>query len=280
MKRPLLSVDLRRLTPTDAEAGVALAQRVGWSHSAVQWEQFIRWSGEGAFGIFAGAHLVATTIVTVHGAALAWVGAVITDPDYQGQGLARQLMERALAYTHEQNIANTLLDATDKGYPLYERLGFRPLYRNLIFAGLANGTPPATPYPCLTADNLDGVIAQDAAMMGCSRAPIIRDLWQADAAWGDDEGYLFVQQNTTGVSLGPWYHRTAEGAERLLRTALTSLPPETRARVIIPEANVEAQRVAQTSALSLIGSGWRMALGDNPPGLMTSAYGIASFAVG
>jgi GNAT superfamily N-acetyltransferase len=49
---------------------------------------------------------------------------VVTHPAYRRRGLARRLVQVALAWLDEQGIQRAELHATDMGRPLYEALGF------------------------------------------------------------------------------------------------------------------------------------------------------------
>jgi GNAT superfamily N-acetyltransferase len=49
---------------------------------------------------------------------------VVTHPAYRRNGLARRLVQAALAWLDERGIQRAELHATDMGRPLYEELGF------------------------------------------------------------------------------------------------------------------------------------------------------------
>ena len=51
---------------------------------------------------------------------------VYTEPEFRGQGLARQLMLMVLAWLREQGFRMAALHASVAGKHLYETLGFRP----------------------------------------------------------------------------------------------------------------------------------------------------------
>jgi GNAT superfamily N-acetyltransferase len=51
---------------------------------------------------------------------------VYTDPAWRRRGVARTLMERAIAWAREEGIARLVLHASDDGRALYEDLGFEP----------------------------------------------------------------------------------------------------------------------------------------------------------
>lgn len=51
---------------------------------------------------------------------------VYTDPAWRGQGIARALMQRLMAWARAQGADRVLLHASDAGRPLYQSLGFVP----------------------------------------------------------------------------------------------------------------------------------------------------------
>ena len=61
-----------------------------------------------------------------YGADLAWIGMVLTLPEFRGRGLARKLMEHSIAYCERRGVGWAKLDATDMGAPIYAKLGFEP----------------------------------------------------------------------------------------------------------------------------------------------------------
>jgi GNAT superfamily N-acetyltransferase len=54
---------------------------------------------------------------------------IATDARHRGQGLARRLMSVALEEARERGCETSTLQATSKGYPVYERLGFETACR-------------------------------------------------------------------------------------------------------------------------------------------------------
>src|SRR5207244_2161109 len=79
---------------------------------------------EGCFGIERDGKLVATTTAICYGGRLAWIGMVLTDVEYRGQGMATALMGRAMEFVDSRQVEIVKLDATDMGWPLYRRFGF------------------------------------------------------------------------------------------------------------------------------------------------------------
>ncbi len=52
---------------------------------------------------------------------------VATLPEHRGRGLARRLLHRALLEARARGLGVSSLQATKMGYPVYERLGYRPI---------------------------------------------------------------------------------------------------------------------------------------------------------
>jgi GNAT superfamily N-acetyltransferase len=70
----------------------------------------------------------AATFARPAAVAVYWVA---TLPEYQGRGYAEALVRYALAQTGR---ARTLLQASPAGYPLYERMGYRPVTKFTYYA--------------------------------------------------------------------------------------------------------------------------------------------------
>jgi GNAT superfamily N-acetyltransferase len=117
-----MSSRTRILEAKDVPRALALSRAVGWNQTPADWALVIEMNPQGCFALECDGQLVATTSTIRYGTALAWVGMVLTHPEYRGRGYARTLMERAL--DHLSDVATVKLDATEMGRPLYEKLGF------------------------------------------------------------------------------------------------------------------------------------------------------------
>ena len=286
--RPPEKPTLRRLHLGDAPRAFALSQAAGWSHTLADWERLITWGGRGCFCIARREHLLATAVTVGYGHDRAWIGMVIVHPDHRRKGLGTQITRAAMEYLQQQHVERILLDASEMGRPLYEKLGFRTLYSVEIWEGRASrylGSRAST----LRQADLPAIIAMDADVFGVSRARIIRRLVQdfphlgwVDKQRGQIEGFLLAQ--TSGehaVHLGPWIHRSPWGAEKLLRTALDALIGK-QVRVDIPDRNTQATVFAHNYDLRYQRHCTRMIYGDAPapPEIIHRQYGVASLATG
>lgn len=58
---------------------------------------------------------------------------VYTKQEYRRQGIATQLLNRILEDAKERNVGKLYLSATDMGKPVYEKLGFETLTRDMVY---------------------------------------------------------------------------------------------------------------------------------------------------
>jgi GNAT superfamily N-acetyltransferase len=112
---------IRLLSLADLPALLRLSQRVCWNQTEDDWGRLIALQPLGCFGIDVDGALAATATVICYHPDLAWLGMVLTLPEFRGRGLARQLVEHAVGYAGRRTIR---LDASDMGHALYRSLGF------------------------------------------------------------------------------------------------------------------------------------------------------------
>lgn len=58
---------------------------------------------------------------------------VSTHPDYRRRGIATQLLKQLIQDAKERGVGKLYLTATDMGKPLYEKLGFETLTRDMAY---------------------------------------------------------------------------------------------------------------------------------------------------
>ncbi len=107
---------IRILEPSDVPQAHALSQAVGWNQTPADWRLVIEMNPSGCFAVECGGTVVATTTTIRYGTDLAWIGMVLTHPEFRGRGYARALMERGL--DHLDDVQTVKLDATEMGAPI------------------------------------------------------------------------------------------------------------------------------------------------------------------
>src|SRR6187399_1749266 len=113
---------IRCLRDADLADCMKLKEAAGWNQTLADWQALLRWEPAGCFGIEAEGRVVSTATAVVHDG-VGWIGMVLTDPLFRGQGMATALMKHSLTYL--EPLARTVkLDASSEGEPIYRKLGF------------------------------------------------------------------------------------------------------------------------------------------------------------
>ncbi|WP_187395035.1 GNAT family N-acetyltransferase [Pigmentiphaga aceris] len=109
----------RPLHAADAAAAHRLTQSIHWSHRLIDWQALLR-NGTGVAAL-AGDEIVGVAMYWLHDDTHASLGMVITAPDYQGQGIDREMVERVMPALAGRSV---LVNAFADSRSMYEDLGF------------------------------------------------------------------------------------------------------------------------------------------------------------
>ena len=228
---------------------------------------------------------VGTVGATNYGA-FAHVGLMAVHPDAQRQGVGLALMQFLLDRLDRQQVPLVLLDASEMGQPLYDKLGFVAYDETLIFQRPGNSPTRDRPanIQCISARNLDELVQWDIRFFGADRRKVFQALVAVypERAFllrdesGQIEGYLFAQKNR----IGPWVMRRSNHAGALLQAAL-ALPYEETASAAVPAVNQEAIALLQSQGFEHVRTNRHMGRGPGePPGQRKQIYAQASLAIG
>ncbi len=216
---------MRLLEPSDISQALALSQAVGWDQTPADWSLVIEMNPSGCFAMECDGVLVATTTTIRYGTELAWIGMVLTHPEFRGRGYARSLMQQAL--DHLADVQTVKLDATEIGRPLYKKLGFVDecaIERWLRAAG------PSTP---VAVNEYTSQPLLDRPAFGADRSALLYRLAQFEAA-SMNAGFAMGRGNR----FGPCVSRSKESAEKLAQWFLARHPDEEILWDLFPENNL------------------------------------------
>jgi predicted GNAT family acetyltransferase len=220
-----MSNPIRLLTPADVPQALGLSRSVAWNQTAEDWRLVIEMNPEGCFAIEQEGAVVATTTTIRYGTDLAWIGMVLTHPDFRGRGYARALMERAL--DHLDGIETVKLDATEMGAPLYKKLGFVdecPIERWTF-------TPNSSASASVETYAVNPALDQEA--FGADRSALLNRLAKIESASLKD-AYAMGRGNR----FGPCVSRSKESARILAQRYLANHPNQPRVWDLFPENNL------------------------------------------
>jgi len=220
------------MTKADIPAGVRLKEIAGWNQTAADWKRFLEASPQGCFVAEHDGRLCGTATTISFENRLAWIGMVLVDPEYRGQGIGTKLLARAIEYLNDLKIAAIKLDATPQGKPLYEKLQFVAEYeierwtlrRSASETAKRSGLDSREP---LSQEFLESIFEADKESFGADRSSLLKSLhrdapeftagiWNAGAI----EGYALGRRGSFADHLGPWMARNAATARYLLETFL------------------------------------------------------------
>lgn len=232
--------DVRVLSEADIPEAMRLKAAANWNQTPQDWRNVMRLEPEGCFGIACDGHLVASTTAVCYGSRLAWIGMVLTHPEYRGRGYARALMEHALEWLRARGIEWIKLDATDMGRPLYARLGFEDECAIERWGRAPGAGPSLIELPRV---DVEAVAEMDAAAFGTARAPMLRVLAEEESA-AVPGGYAMGRPGSNAAYFGPCIAQSAGVARRLAEWYVARHGSESIYWDILPE-NTAAVEIAQ-----------------------------------
>ncbi|HYO84343.1 MAG TPA: GNAT family N-acetyltransferase [Bryobacteraceae bacterium] len=198
-------MQLRKLQTTDVPGLIALKEAAGWNQTEDDLVRMLKLSPEGCFGIEAEGTLAASASVMCYGDDLAWIGMVLTLPQYRGQGFARRLMDAVLEVAGNRAVR---LDASDMGKPLYESMGF---VSECVVERWVRSPAPHT--AVLEVQPVQVNLALDREVFGADRSELLRDLPEGCSTEGS---YAFFRPGSMAGYFGPCVSASVSAGSRLL----------------------------------------------------------------
>jgi GNAT superfamily N-acetyltransferase len=223
---------IRRLGPDDLKSCVALSVDRDWLPEQDKWSLLL--AASEVFGVDApdGRGLAGAVVLTRWGADYAAVGMMLVAARYGRRGVGRALMEHVLRAAGDG--ATVTLFATDMGRPLYEKLGFTAVRRNVSFVGRfrAPSGRGGRGVRAATEADLPVILDLDRAAFGGDRGRILNRLpafadrivvaEAVGSAGRGIAGYAAAWRNTPASTvIGPLVAPDGETARRLV-TALAA----------------------------------------------------------
>jgi GNAT superfamily N-acetyltransferase len=231
---------VRLLTSSDIPQAMLLKQAVGWNQTEQDWLRVLELEPEGCFGTERDGRLVATTTSTCYGRELAWIGMVITAPEFRGQGLATRLMRRTLEYLDSRQVQWVKLDATSLGRGVYLKFGFEdecPVERWL--------RAPAAVGASSLVDPGRWDAALDRRAFGADRSRLLSKLAGGESVSIPGSGYAMGRPGAVATYFGPCVAAGPEAARTLVESFLARHSNEPIYWDLLPD-NQEAVRLARS----------------------------------
>jgi GNAT superfamily N-acetyltransferase len=244
---------IRLLHPSDISGAIKLTRAASWNQLPSDWERLLSLDPEGCFTLESAGQVAATTTVVCYDRELAWLGMVLTAPEFRRRGFAESLMEKALTFVEGRGVATVKLDATETGISLYRRFGFVEdceVQRWQRAPGPVEAGEMLSYYPDFLYDR---------ARFGADRAALLAQLAELGAVSLPGEGYAMGRPGFCAAYFGPCLANSSTSARRLLRWFLACHPDEYIFWDLFP-TNQDAVLLAQEFGFSPVRRLVRMAL--------------------
>jgi predicted N-acetyltransferase YhbS len=216
-----MPVKYRKFTRKDVAAAHRLSLEYAWPHRLEDWK-FVERLGSG-YVATEDARVIGTILTWKHDTRNASLGMVIVSPERQGRGIGKELMRRALRDLPRSTV---MLNGTQAGTPLYEKLGFVTVGEIEQHQGLAGPVPAAAPAPGerlrpMGAGDRANIIALATRAAGIPRARVINSLLEIAkgivlARGNEVIGFALFRRFGRGYSIGPVIAPDVERAKALI----------------------------------------------------------------
>jgi len=286
---------VRTMNPSDVSSAMELSTVANWNQTSDDWLRIMQLSTEGCRCLEDAGQVVATATLLPYGTHLAWIGMVLTRPEYRRQGLARWLMQDAIASAESWGIRTLKLDATNEGRPLYESLGFvveetvERWGRNggeFVAAKRGVGSNKGCCYGTRISDEM---FSQDAKAFGVTRKELLEVLSASGGCNTTRNGYILSRPGRTARHLGPCVANSKAEARQLIAAHLEN-PMYSDEEHESPEfgswywdllpVNEEAVNCAVEFGFTRRRALWRMRRGEAIKNNNAMVYAIAGFELG
>jgi GNAT superfamily N-acetyltransferase len=268
---------LRLLRHSDLNGAMELSRLAGWNQTSDDWEMLLRLEPEGCFAIEFDHRIVATTTLLCYGTNLAWIGMVLTRPEYRRRGFARRLMEAALECASALKLESVKLDATADGQPLYEKLGFKP--EQIIERWFRDLRPQDAAGKSAAPSSVQPSLPMDREAFGAGRGTLLQELTNRNRPYTTDDGYCFSRGGTCCNYLGPCVTRDPASARVVIEQALQASPGSSWYWDLL-STNKKALRLAAVLGFVPQRRLERMAIGNRIAKNDQMVYAIAGFELG
>jgi GNAT superfamily N-acetyltransferase len=268
---------IRLLTERDLPAAMRLSVLAGWNQTADDWRLLLDLAPDGCFCLEVDGIVAASATLLSYEQRAAWIGMVLTDPEYRRRGLARQLVTHALARADALGTRTIKLDATEEGQPLYVSLGFVP--EQPIERWFRPGPPAAKANAHQFRGELSRWFGADSIAFGTDRKQLLQKLTQRGQCFSSEKGYLLTRPGRTTAYLGPCVSRDLGAARELFQLAIQRSAPGGWSWDLFPH-NDQAAALAKELGFVPHRRLMRMFRGERLRGKDELIYAVAGFEFG
>ena len=168
---------IRDLLSGDLDQAMSLSVNEGWNQTENDWKFVI---GDPDVAAIAALHkgvIIGTATGIVYKNKVAWIGMVLVEKSFRGQGIGRMLLTNILGRL--KNVESVKLDATPAGYPLYQKTGFLDEYRvsRMINPGVKDFSFTDSGICNIDTGTFNKVLDLDKTIFGADRSVVLNNFY-------------------------------------------------------------------------------------------------------
>lgn len=254
----------------------ALSSIAGWNQTPDDWRLLLDLA-DGCYGIRVDGKIVATATLICYGTTLAWIGMVLTHPEFRRRGLARTLVARVMEQAKTLGVRTVKLDATDDGRRLYESFGFRPEQRIERWQRLRESCNAAGSEGALVSGS--PCAGLDAEACGYDRGQLLTRPYADGDRVAEAGGYAFSRPGRLNRYLGPCVAVSQTAALGVVEKTIARHPDTGWFWDLLP-ANERAVALARELGFECVRTLTRMSWGCELRGKEERIFAIAGLELG
>lgn len=222
-------LSVRLITVHDFKFAVTLTDTMNWNMTEDDFSFMLELEPRGCFVMHSDSKPIglATTISFDH---VGWIGNVIVDKSYRGQGAGSFLAQHAIQYLESKGVTTVYIYAYPSKKPFYKRLGFSTDSNFIVLFGSLKNLPPTSDIIVpATETHHPAIIDFDRRCLGFSRHKLLNSLLSLSstscylAVMKDSlQGYAIVKDYGSMAEVGPvvWTRKGKKMSYDLVHSAL------------------------------------------------------------
>jgi GNAT superfamily N-acetyltransferase len=263
------------LAEGDVSDAFALSSIAGWNQTPDDWRLLLELA-DACCGIRVDGKIVATATLVCFGQTVAWIGMVLTHPEFRRRGLARSLVARMMEQAEMLGVRTLKLDATDDGRRLYESFGFRPEQ------GVERWQRVGQSVPAVKSGNVAANALRrdlDAEACGYDRGRLLMRLAAGGDAVTGSDGHALSRPGRLNRYLGPCVAVSQTTARAVIEETIARHPDTGWFWDLLP-ANESAAALAREFGFERVRELTRMSWGCELSGKEERVFAIAGLELG
>ena len=224
---------LREMHVGDIPGAIKLSRAEGWNQTENDWKFLIENLKNICLLAECEKNIVGTTTAINYSNQIAWIGMVLVDEQYRGQGISKMLLTNILEKL--ESVKSVKLDATAAGQKIYKKFGFKDEYLITRMTNSSFNNLPTTKNDDILAEpiqlkDIQEIITYDEFIFGANRTKLIEYLVRKYPG----KGWLIKRNNSiVGIALGrpgnkyhqvgPVFASTMADAKTLIEKAFCKL---------------------------------------------------------